>query len=68
MSQKKSKLSLAAQDCLIGNEKRDAFAAQFNVLKRFWEAITPDPFLNPYQFHREQELFEKAYGYIHEHY
>lgn len=40
---------IAAQDCLVGNEKKDAFAAQFNVLKRFWEAITPDPFLNVYR-------------------
>lgn len=40
---------IAAQDCLVGNEKKDAFAAQFNVLKRFWEAITPDPYLNPFR-------------------
>lgn len=40
---------IAAQDCLVGNEKKDAFAAQFNVLKRFWEAITPDPYLNGFR-------------------
>ena len=40
---------IAAQDCLVGNEKKDAFAAQFNVLKRFWEAITPDPYLNTFR-------------------
>ncbi|WP_419605618.1 type I restriction enzyme subunit R domain-containing protein, partial [Thiolapillus sp.] len=40
---------IAAQDCLVGNEKKDAFAAQFNVLKQFWEAITPDPYLNPFR-------------------
>ena len=40
---------IAAQDCLVGNEKKDAFAAQFNVLKRFWEAITPDPYLNSFR-------------------
>ncbi|MGV6853185.1 MAG: type I restriction endonuclease subunit R [bacterium] len=40
---------IAAQDCLVGNEKKDAFAAQFNVLKRFWETITPDPYLNPFR-------------------
>ena len=40
---------IAAQDCLVGNEKKDAFAAQFNMLKRFWEAITPDPYLNPFR-------------------
>ena len=40
---------IAAQDCLIGNEKKDAFAAQFNVLKRFWEAIAPDLYLNSFR-------------------
>jgi type I restriction enzyme R subunit len=40
---------ISAQDCLVGNEKKDAFAAQFNVLKRFWEAITPDPYLNAFR-------------------
>jgi type I restriction enzyme R subunit len=40
---------IAAQDCLVGNKIKDAFAAQFNVLKRFWEAITPDPFLNTFR-------------------
>ncbi|WP_207309124.1 type I restriction endonuclease subunit R [Desulfobacter hydrogenophilus] len=40
---------IAAQDCLVGNEKKDAFAAQFNVLKRFWESITPDPYLNAFR-------------------
>lgn len=40
---------IAAQDCLSGNEKKDAYAAQFNVLKRFWEAITPDPYLNSFR-------------------
>jgi type I restriction enzyme R subunit len=40
---------IAAQDCLVGNERKDAFAAQFNVLKRFWEAITPDPYLNAFR-------------------
>jgi type I restriction enzyme R subunit len=40
---------ISAQDCLVGNEKKDAFAAQFNVLKRFWEAITPDPYLNSFR-------------------
>ncbi len=39
---------IAAQDCLVGNEKKDAFAGQFNVLKRFWETITPDPYLTSF--------------------
>jgi len=40
---------IAAQDCLASNEVRDKFAAQFNVLKKLWEALTPDPFLQPHQ-------------------
>lgn len=40
---------IAAQDCLTSNEVRDKFAAQFNVLKKLWEALTPDIFLRPYQ-------------------
>lgn len=40
---------IVAQDCLVGNEKKDAFAAQFNILKRLWEAISPDVCLNSYR-------------------
>ncbi|OSQ35489.1 type I restriction endonuclease subunit R [Thalassospira mesophila] len=40
---------IAAQERLASNEVRDLFAAQFNVLKKLWEALTPDPFLAPYQ-------------------
>ena len=40
---------IAAQDCLASNEVRDEFAAQFNVLKKLWEALTPDPFLQSFQ-------------------
>ncbi len=40
---------IAAQDCLVGNEKKDAFAAQFNVAKHFWEAISPDSYLAPFR-------------------
>ena len=40
---------MVAQDCLIGNEKKDAYAAQFNVLKRFWETISPDSYLNDFR-------------------
>jgi|GEM_PF-42631 len=53
---------IAAQDCLIGNEKKDAFAAQFNLLKRFWEAITPDPYLNP--FRRDYRWLAQVYESI----
>ena len=40
---------ILAQDCLSGNERKDQFAAQFNILKRFWEAIHPDKDLDPYR-------------------
>ncbi|NCC61040.1 MAG: type I restriction endonuclease subunit R [Verrucomicrobiae bacterium] len=50
---------IAAQDCLKGNEKKDAYAAQFNVLKRLWEAIAPDSFLNP--FRRDYRWLAQVY-------
>ena len=40
---------IAAQECLGSNEIRDQFAAEFNVLKKLWEAITPDPILHTFQ-------------------
>ena len=40
---------IAAQQCLANNEARDQFAAQFNILAKLWEALTPDAFLQPYQ-------------------
>ena len=39
---------LAAQECLPDNEKRDAYAADFSVLARLWEALSPDACLQPY--------------------
>lgn len=36
---------IAAQDCLPNNTIRDAFAADYSVLARLWEAISPDPAL-----------------------
>jgi len=36
---------IAAQDCLPDNARRDAFAADYGVLARLWEALSPDPFL-----------------------
>ena len=38
-----------AQDCIKSNEKRDAFAKDFNVLAKLWEALSPDEVLNLYQ-------------------
>ena len=40
---------IAAQDCLPTDERRDAFASDFSVLSRIWEALSPDPLLTPHQ-------------------
>lgn len=40
---------IAAQDCIPNNELRDAFAADFSVLARVWEALSPDPVLSQYE-------------------
>src|SRR5205814_7098606 len=39
---------IAAQECLPDNEKRDAYAADYSVLARLWEALSPDACLQPY--------------------
>ena len=40
---------IAAQDCLPTNERRDAFASDFSVLSRIWEALSPDRILSPHE-------------------
>lgn len=40
---------IAAQDCLPNIEKRDAFAAEYSLLGRIWEALSPDPCLSLYE-------------------
>ncbi|MDQ7835589.1 MAG: HsdR family type I site-specific deoxyribonuclease [Humidesulfovibrio sp.] len=40
---------IAAQDCLPDNETRDKFAAEYSVLSRLWEALSPDHCLGPYE-------------------
>ena len=40
---------IEAQDCLPDNETRDKFAAEYSVLSRLWEALSPDPCLGPYE-------------------
>ena len=40
---------MAAQDCLPTNNDKDNFGADFRVVTRLWEAISPDPFLSPYK-------------------
>lgn len=40
---------LAAQQCLPTNDKKDEFAADFGVLTRIWEMVSPDPCLIPHK-------------------
>ena len=40
---------ISAQEHLPNNETRDSFAAQYSVLSRLWEALSPDPILEPYR-------------------
>ena len=40
---------LAAQECLPNNETRDAFALTYSVVSQLWEALSPDPVLQPYR-------------------
>ena len=39
---------IAAQERLPNNEVRDKFAAEYSLLARIWEALSPDPCLGPY--------------------
>jgi type I restriction enzyme, R subunit len=39
---------IAAQECLPSNTERDAFAAAYSYLAKLWEAVSPDPVLQPY--------------------
>lgn len=40
---------MAAQECLPTNKEKDAFAADYRVLNRAWNALSPDDFLIPYR-------------------
>jgi type I restriction enzyme R subunit len=40
---------IAAQECLPNNEVRDNFAAEYSVLSRIWEALSPDTVLGPFE-------------------
>jgi type I restriction enzyme R subunit len=50
---------IAAQECLPDNETRDRFAADFSVLNRIWEAISPDPVLK--QHERDYRWLSQVY-------
>ena len=40
---------LAAQECLPTNKEKDAFGADYRVLNRAWDALSPDMFLALYK-------------------
>lgn len=40
---------MTAQDKLPNNEIKDKFGADYRVLARAWDAISPDPMLSPYR-------------------
>jgi type I restriction enzyme R subunit len=40
---------MAAQECLPTNDVKDAFGADYRVLNRAWNALSPDAFLTPYK-------------------
>lgn len=40
---------MAAQECLPTNKEKDAFGADYRVLNRAWDAVSPDPFLATYK-------------------
>lgn len=41
---------MAAQECIPTNKEKDAFAADYRVLNRAWDALSPDPFLSTYKY------------------
>lgn len=41
---------MTAQECLPTSNEKDAFGADYRVLNRVWEALSPDVFLGPYKF------------------
>ncbi len=40
---------IAAQACLPNNEVRDNFAAEYSVLNKIWESLSPDAVLSPFE-------------------
>ena len=40
---------MAAQECLPTSKEKDEFAANYQVLNRVWNGLSPDPFLTPFQ-------------------
>lgn len=53
---------VAAQDCLPNDKIKDAFGAQYRVLNRVWNALSPDSCLNPYK--ADYKWLSKVYDSI----
>ena len=53
---------LAAQDCLPTDDEKDKFGAQYRVLNRVWNALSPDNCLAPYK--AEYKWLSKVYDSI----
>ncbi|WP_409344815.1 type I restriction endonuclease subunit R [Paenibacillus sp. MBLB4367] len=53
---------IAAQECLPNNKIKDEFGADYKVLNRAWDALSPDLFLNPmkYDFQWLTRVFESV--------
>ena len=49
---------MAAQNCLPTNKEKDAFAADYRVLNRAWDALSPDYFLNAFK----EDYPDSGYG------
>lgn len=49
----------AAQECLPSSELKDSFGADYRVLNRVWEALSPDACLQPYRY--EYIWFSQVY-------
>lgn len=41
---------MEAQECLPTSKEKDLFGADYRVLNRAWNALSPDPFLEPYKY------------------
>ncbi|MDE6748558.1 MAG: HsdR family type I site-specific deoxyribonuclease [Lachnospiraceae bacterium] len=50
---------MAAQECLPTNKEKDEFGADYRVLNRAWDALSPDPFLNQFKF--DYQWISKVY-------
>ena len=50
---------MAAQECIPTNKEKDQFAADYGVLNRAWNALSPDPILTP--FHMDYVWLTKVY-------